>query len=261
MSYCPRTGTNQFLDTPSYIGTVVPRMSGGLLIAMQDGIGIVSSLKNLSILSPPPFSSRLVRFNDGKCDPRGRLFVGSMLVDTTKSGGALWRFDNRKKFIQVLPKAWIPNGIAWSRNGTIMYWTDTMLWKVEQFDYDINTGSITNRRTCFEIPKEMGMPDGITLDVDGNLWIAHWEGYRVTKWDPFSGKLLHTVYLSTGRVSSVAFGGALLTDLYITTASFPPGHGGVIGRSNIYKRDDTLAGSLFVVRDIGKGIPAFEFDG
>jgi len=265
MSFNPKTGRNDCLDMPSYIGTVVPRKSGGMLVATQSGIGVVRDMKDLSIIAPAPFSSPLVRFNDGKCDPRGRFFVGSMLVDTTKVGGALWRFDSKLKYEQVknqpaVSNVFIPNGIVWSKDEKHMYWTDTMTYRIFKFDYDAETGSISNQQTCFEVAKETGMPDGITMDAEGNIWVAHWDGYQVTKWDPSSGKLLHTVHVCTGRPSAVAFGGPDLTDLYITTACFPPGHGGVKHRGPT-KRDDSLAGSLFVVRGLGKGVPAVEFTG
>jgi len=291
MAYNDELKLNRSINMTTCVGTVVPRKSGGLVAATQSGlIALNNDLTSQRWLSSPPFANPFIRFNDGKCDAAGRLFVGSMLVDTTKDGGALWRLDKNSQWTEV-SKAWIPNGIAWSLDHKVMYWTDTMTSRLDQFDYDIKTGIISNRRTCLDIPKEMGLPDGITLDADGYIWIAHWEGYIVSKWNPLNGALLHTIPVVTGRVSSVAFGGPHLTDLYITTACFPPGHGGIkptatttatgatatttIDNRREYgtdssslalssavqkKRDDSLAGSLFVVRNIGRGVAPTPLD-
>jgi len=263
MHFTPATKTNVSISTSSYIGTVVLRKSGGVVAALQEGLTHFDvSTGKTQLLAKAPFTSSTVRFNDGKCDPRGRLFVGSMLVDTTQVGGDLWRFDEQLHCKLVLGGVWIPNGVAWSADKKRMYWTDTNTYRLDVFDYDVASGEVKNRRPCVDIPKEWGSPDGITLDKEGNVWIAHWDGYRVTKWDTHSGKLLHTVHVCTARPSSVAFGGEHLTDLYITTAQLPAGHGGFVAKkdeSKSFPRDDKLAGSLFVARNVGQGVPPVEF--
>jgi len=130
-----------------------------------------------------------------------------------------------------------------------MYFIDSSPRTVTAFDYDVATGSATNPRVVIQTPEKMGYPDGMTIDVEDKLWIAHWQGSCVARWDPTNGSLLSTIQLPVSKVSSCAFGGANLTDLYITSAS--------IGTD---VKQEPLAGSLFIVRNVGiRGVPANEF--
>ena len=130
-----------------------------------------------------------------------------------------------------------------------MYYIDTPRGTVDAFDYELETGAISNRRAVITIPPDTGHPDGSTMDADGMIWVAHWGGARVTRWDPRTGKLLATVNVPAQQVTSCAFGGPKLDRLFITSAR----HG--------VEATDPLAGGLFCA-DVGvKGLEAFEFAG
>ncbi|XP_066157867.1 regucalcin-like [Euwallacea fornicatus] len=180
------------------------------------------------------------RMNDGKCDSRGRLFIGTMGPEPVNGQvipdmGVLYSLD-KSKLTEHLTKLGISNGLAWSADSKKFYYTDTFTYRVDQFDYDIQTGSISNRTTIFT-PKKHGIegfPDGMTIDVDGNLWLAIFNGYKVVKFDPRNPEtLLEIVEIPAKQVTSVAWGGPELDILYVTTAKFtingvellPPLHG------------------------------------
>ncbi|MEN9415054.1 MAG: hypothetical protein RLZ62_1358, partial [Bacteroidota bacterium] len=110
------------------------------------------------------------------------------------------------------------NGLAWSNDHRTMYYIDTPTFEVAAFDYDIATGSISNRRVAIRIPETDGYPDGMTTDREGCLWIAHWDGWQVTRWDPHTGRKIHHIPMPAARVTSCAFGGDTGSDLYITSA-------------------------------------------
>ncbi len=147
----------------------------------------------------------------------------------------------------------VSNGIVWSLDRRTMYYIDTPTGRVDRFDYDLETGEIGNRSAAVRIPPEMGRPDGMTIDSEGMLWVCLWQGGKVSRWDPVEGRLLQTVDLPASNVTSCAFGGANLDQLYITTAR--------IGLDAEHLAKQPLAGGLFQA-DVGvTGLPAFEFAG
>lgn len=147
----------------------------------------------------------------------------------------------------------ISNGLAWSRDASTLYYIDTPTRAVAAFDYDRARGTVSGRRVAIEVPETMGSPDGMTIDAEGRLWIAQWDGGCVGRWDPTSGRLLERIPVPARRVTSCAFGGPALEDLYITTA-----------RTGLDERslaEEPLAGGLFRVRPGVAGIPAVPFAG
>jgi sugar lactone lactonase YvrE len=145
------------------------------------------------------------------------------------------------------------NGIVWTQDKQTMYYIDTVLRRVDAFDYDHQTGAISGRRTAFEVPSEMGHPDGSTLDSEGMLWVALWQGRAVSRWNPETGKLLQTVAVPAPNVTSCAFGGPRLDRLYITTARN--------GMSEKALEEYPLAGGLFGAEVGVAGLPADGFAG
>jgi len=131
----------------------------------------------------------------------------------------------------------IANGIAWTKNRKIVFYVDSLTHRLDNYDFNAEKGTFSNRKTVATFKDEDGLCDGITIDSEDCVWIAHWDGGKVTRYDG-NGKLLLTIKLPTKRVTSVAFGGPKLNDLYITTASI-----------GIDRTKDKLAGSLFVVRN------------
>ncbi|XP_054258472.1 regucalcin-like [Macrosteles quadrilineatus] len=166
------------------------------------------------------------RFNDGKADAKGRVWAGTMgpekpVGNVLPDRGTLYRLDNDPSKpcvadVEIRP-ATISNGLTWSLDNKILYYIDTPLRRVDAFDFDLENGQISKRRTVFEFGELPGNPDGMTIDSEGNLWIACWDGYQVIKVDPVSGELLQEVKLPASRVSSVSWGGPALDTLYVTT--------------------------------------------
>ena len=191
------------------------------------------------------------RFNDGKCDPAGRFWAGTMSVTDEPNCGNLYAFEYgtiEKKTDNIS----ISNGMAWNEDENKMYYIDSPTFEVVAYDYEKSTGHISNREVIIKIPKEEGTPDGMTIDEDGMLWIAHWDGWQVGRWNPETGEKLFHIKLPVARVTSCTFGGKNLTDLFITSAKE--------GLTESQLQEQPLAGALFVVRNCGfKGVTAMEF--
>ena len=189
------------------------------------------------------------RFNGGKCDPRGRLFAGTM----DESGGAppsagLYSMDAKRNVQQWAKGASNSNGLAWSLDNSTLYFVDTPTLQIDAFDYDVASGGLSNRKKIFDFRAngvKKGMPDGMTIDSDGNLWVAMWDGGAVHKINPHTGKLLQTLDFSAFAMltTSVAFGGKNLDVLYVTSAIWS---------------DEPYAGYLFQVTELGGAKGAFD---
>ena len=216
--YDPVLKVDKQIKVGSRVGTVVPVQSGGALLALQNGIQkIDTKTGKLTFLTNPLIDSN-IRFNDGKCDPSGRFWVGTMALDSRKKGGVLYRFDKDKTVHLMLDSVSISNGIVWTADKKTMYYNDTPTGTIQAFDYDDTNGNITNRRVAVKIPNGIGAPDGMTIDVEGNLWVALWGGGIVGKFNPLTGELLQKIKVPAPNVSSCAFGGKNLDILFITTA-------------------------------------------
>lgn len=248
-----RTDPSANQHTPSdigqFVGTIVPRRDGGVMLALHHGLGHYDfATQKLNLICDPENNQPALRFNDGKCDPAGRFWAGTMLVEGGAPLGSLFCLYPDLHVERKVTEVGCSNGIVWSLDHKTMYYIDTVLKRVDAFDYDNDTGFISRRRVTFNIPKELGSPDGSTLDADGMLWVAHWGGSCVTRWNPLAGKLLTKINLPVSQVTSCAFGGPKLDRLYITSAR--------IGRDK-----EPLAGGLFCVDPGVRGIPACEFIG
>jgi len=214
----PITGNDVILPTGSRIGTVVPLEGANVLVALQKGIFEMDTITGALTFITNPLKSPDCRFNDGKCDPAGRFWVGTKCGDGRTPEALLYRMDGDRSIHQMLDYVFISNGITWSLDKTTMYYIDTPTRSVQAFDYDNNSGSIKNGRIIVRIPENAGFPDGMTIDIEGNLWIALWGGFAVVKYNPESGQHLLSVKVEAPNVSSCAFGGKNLDILYITTA-------------------------------------------
>jgi sugar lactone lactonase YvrE len=190
--------------------------------------------------------------NDGKCDRAGRFWAGTMAMKEGPGAGSLYRLDTDHSVHTMVTGVTISNGLCWSLDDKQMYYIDTPLGRVDVFDFDAPSGAIKNRRTLFEIPKENGAPDGMTIDEDGCLWVAHWGGGAVRRYTT-KGVVDQTIELPASRVTSCMFGGSDLRDLYITTAS--------IGLTPEQQREQPHAGGIFVSRTGVTGTPGYLFKG
>ena len=219
--HTPDNPSEKTILVRKFVSSVVPRKAGGVAVTLQHGYYSLdlASGKIASIAGEVETDIPGNRFNDGKCDPAGRFWAGTMDMAERGPKGALYVLENRQ-LRKVVTGVSVSNGLGWAPDNKTMYYIDSPTRKVSAFDYDLETGAIENRRTVvdFTVQQQPGSPDGMAVDVEGMIWVAHWGGSRLTRWDPSRGTLLDTVSFPALQVSSCCFGGKNLEDLYITTA-------------------------------------------
>jgi sugar lactone lactonase YvrE len=157
------------------------------------------------------------RMNDGACDPAGRFWAGTMAIDERPRAGALYRLDPDLTVHTMLTGVTISNGIDWSPDGRRMYYVDSPTRRIDVFDFDPKTGAIADRRPFVEVPADAGIPDGLTVDAAGFVWLALWGGAALRRYAP-DGTLERAVPLPVSHPTSCAFGGPALDELYVTSA-------------------------------------------
>jgi D-xylonolactonase len=232
------------LDTP--MGTLVRAREGFILTGREGTFKVDVKARKLTAWVNPNDRAELTMFNDGKVDRQGRLWLcTSDNKEVEPIGGIYSLTADGKSAIHERGFA-CGNGPGFSPDGRILYFSDTMLRKVYAFDLDTRTGILKNQRIFTEFTEEQGMPDGMTVDAQGGIWICHWEGWRVTRFLP-SGEIDREVRLPVPLVTSCAFGGEGLDTLYITTAT--------VGLDAATLAKAPLAGSLFAVRPGEIGLP------
>ncbi|MET8975961.1 SMP-30/gluconolactonase/LRE family protein [Streptomyces sp. NPDC004539] len=241
-TYDPVSGRRSVRVTEQHVGAVKPRAGGGLVLNLRDGVGLLDPDDSFRWLHREVVPGR--RANDAAVAPDGTLWAGTMRYDEAPGGGTLARFGATGLLETVLDDVAVSNGTGWSPDGALMYYVDSPTGRVDVFDYDGER--VGGRREFVTIEDGAGFPDGLTVDADGCVWVALWDGGAVRRYTP-QGELDRVISLPTPRVTACAFGGADLTDLYITTAR--------IGLD----RPHPVAGSLLVVPGAGKGqaLPAF----
>lgn len=245
------------MELDQNVGCVAVREKGGLVAALQHGYYFVDMIcEKTDKIGDPEHNKPKNRFNDGKCDCMGRFWAGTMSKDLDtgygeyKPEGSLYCLYPDLNIEKKLDNVILSNGIGWSPDNSTMYFIDTPTSEITAFDYNRATGTIANKRTAVKIPAVMGMPDGMCVDSEGKLWVALWGGSAVTRWDPDTGILIETIQIPALNVSSCAFGGANMDELFITTAS--------IG-TNLSKYPG--AGGLFTLKPGVTGIASAMFKG
>ncbi len=252
--YDPASGENRTLDVGQHVGTVVTRASGGLMLAVREGFASFDlETQELTLIANPEAHVTGNRFNDGKCDPAGRFWAGTMAYENPKDSGSLYRLDTDLSVHKMFGGVAISNGIVWSLDHTTMYYVDTLRKNVRAWDYDNETGDIANERAIIDVPEEAGMPDGMAIDSEGMLWVAHYGGARVSRWNPGSGELLEEIPLPVTQVTACAFGGPDLKTLFITSAAQE------LDAEELARQP--LAGGLFAIETPYRGVPSFRFGG
>ena len=251
-AYSPETGGDRVIPAGESVGCIAPTKTGDLIIASQSGISLldpVTGLQKIIIRQESHLPGN--RFNDGKCDPAGRFLAGTMDNAEMEASGSLYSLSPDGTLKTLLTGVRISNGLAWSPDYTTLYYIDTPTRVVMAYAYDLATGDITQPRVAVQVPVELGWPDGMTSDMEGHLWIAMWGGAALTKWDPASGRLLEKIPVPALNVTSCAFGGEGLTDLYITSARK--------GMTEEQLSQYSLTGGLFRLQAEVKGMPTFAF--
>ena len=250
--YYPETNQNRTIDIGEFIGGVAPRSNGEVILGLQSGLASLNlETEEINIIARPEDYSPSHRFNDGKCDPMGRFLAGTMALDQTERAGSLYSLDKHLHVRKLLDNLSISNGMGWSPDYSTMYLIDSPTKKVFAFNYDVTTGNISNQRVAVTIPNTEGYPDGMTVDTEGNIWVALWAGFKVTRWNPHTGKLLQSISVPAPNVTSCIFGGSNLNELYITTARKDLDEAAL----NQYPH----AGSVFRVKTDAIGMKSFEF--
>ncbi len=245
--------TNEALAIGQKIGSVALAGDGRLVAALETGFYFINiHQKCVSAIVTTEKEIEGNRFNDGKCDPAGRFWAGSMSMGDEPHAGKLYMLNTEHQVKERIADVGCSNGLAWSADFSTFYFIDSLSSEVVAYDYDMPSGEISNRRVIIRFTPEEGIPDGMTIDSEGALWIALWNGWRVNRYSPHDGKLLDQILLPVSLVTSCTFGGQDLTDLYITSAK--------TGLSDADLQMQPLAGSLFVVKNCGyKGELPFAF--
>ena len=252
--YDPATGENRVLDVGRHVGTVVTRASGGLMLAVREGFASFDlETQELTLIANPEAHITGNRFNDGKCDPAGRFWAGTMAYESPSNQGSLYRLDTDLSVHKIFGDVAISNGIIWSLDHTTMYYIDTLRKNVRAFDYADDTGDISNERVIINVPEEIGMPDGMAIDSEGMLWVAHYGGSCVSRWNPNTAQLLLKIDLPVTQVTACAFGGPNLDILFITSAAQE------LDAAELERQP--LAGGLFSIKTPYQGVPSFRFGG
>jgi sugar lactone lactonase YvrE len=200
-----------------HIGAVAPAVGGGYVLAAGTGFLIVDPAGSISELAQPEAGRSDVRMNDGACDPQGRFWAGTMAYDESPGAGVLYRLELDGRCTRVLTGLTVSNGIGWSPDGATMYLADSGTRRVEAFDFDGGTGDISGRRALVHMEQPGVVPDGLTVDEEGGIWVAVWGGGAIQRYAA-DGSLLATVRLPVERPTSCAFGGPDRATLFVTTA-------------------------------------------
>ena len=246
--YNPKTKVNRSFKTPSSIGTVVPTTKKDVaLVALQDGVYTLNTGNSQTALfSDVERDIPSNRLNDGKCDPSGRLWVGSMAFNQAQNAAKLYMVDEKGKASLKKDSVTISNGIVWTKDKKTMYYIDTPTSEIKAYDYDDRTGEISNERVAVKVDPNLGGPDGMAIDENDNLWVGMWNGNAVIQFDSKTGKVLSRVDVPAHNITSCAFGGEDLDILYITSVT--------IDMTDEEKAQFPKAGSVFKVKTDVKGV-------
>lgn len=252
--YDPMTGESSSFHTGQLVGAAVPATDGGYVLALHHGFYRYSPGNNQpDLICDPEGPDTLNRFNDGKCDPAGRFWAGTMGMHGEQGTGALYRLDPGGIVTKMIDGITCSNGVAWSPDTRTMYYTDTPTRQVVAYDYDMESGDISNRRVAVQVAPEDGMPDGMAIDEEGMLWVAHWGGSQVIRYHPEDGSVLERIAVPASQTTSCAFGGPNLDELYITSAR--------VGLSEQQLIETPNAGGVFRIKTKVRGTKLSYFQG
>jgi sugar lactone lactonase YvrE len=245
----PATGADRALEVGQPVGAAVPTDDGRLALAVRDGFALLDlDGEEVALIVEVERELTGNRMNDGKSDPAGRFWAGTMAVDMRAGAGALYRLDAERNVELMVPGVSISNGLGWSPDGRLMYYIDSPQGRVDVFDFDATSGAIANRRPFAQA--QGGDPDGMAVDARGGLWVAIWGAGKVLHFLP-DATLSDEIELPALQVTSCCFGGPELQDLYITSAWQ--------GMTAEQRAREPLAGGVFRSRPGVQGQPTREY--
>ena len=247
-------GEDREVKLGSMVSVAIPKATGGLLVATPAGLMTLDmASKALTGFCHPESDRPGNRYNDGKCDRMGRLWIGTLDMGTAANRGNLFRVDADGNWKKMDSGITVSNGLGWSPDNRLMYFTDSVRRTIYVYDFDLLTGTITNRRPFITLDASDGTPDGLTVDEDGCLWVAVWDAWRVSRYAP-DGRELLRIRMPVPRPTSCCFGGANLDTLYVTSASVRLNEAALVAAPQ--------SGSLFAIRIPGvRGLPETTFAG
>ena len=238
----------------SMVSVVIPKATGGLLLATSSGlVTFDAETKRLTPLCHPESDRPGNRYNDGKCDRMGRLWIGTLDMATAANRGNLFRVDADATWKKMDTGFTVANGLGWSPDNKQMYFTDSVRRTIYAYDFDLSRGEIANRRPLLILDASDGTPDGMTVDEEGCLWVAIWDAWRISRYSP-DGKEMFRIKMPVPRPTSCCFGGENLDTLYVTSASLRLNADALAAAP--------LSGSLFAIKVPGvRGLPETIFAG
>ena len=229
-----QTGPN-VINLAGNPGCAVLSNEGEVIAAINNSISLIDGIGSpLKVLAETNEGSGL-RFNDGKCDPSGRFWVGSMDRNEKAPLGSLYSWRESEGLIEREKGVTVSNGMGWSPEQGLFYYIDSPTREVSVYDFDLLTGSIKNKRTFITFGQEDGFPDGMTIDNEGRLWIAFWGGAKIMCVNPDSKAIEEVINFPVSKITSCAFGGDRLDKLFVTSA-----------KVDVNEMDEPLAGKTFV---------------
>jgi sugar lactone lactonase YvrE len=215
----PRSGSVKSWKTPRLVQAIGPRAGGGWVAVVRDGFALLDAAGGeLRFLGNPVEGIANMTMNDGTVGPDGRYYAGSFdgqVLDAPR--GSIYRLDHDGSFAVIETGLVLPNGMAFSPDGKTLYVTEMFARRITAFDFDPRAGSLAGRRVVVTVPDDEGYPDGLIVDAEGFLWSGHWQGFRVTRYDP-DGKKQSSIPVPVPTATCMAFGGRDLDELFITTA-------------------------------------------
>ena len=249
----PVTGERQSIALPELIGAIVPRAQGGFIAATENGFKTVDLGSGaLMPLANPEADRPGNRFNDGKCDRQGRFWAGTLAINTEPGAGALWRLDPDGSVRQMDKGFHVSNGLGWSPDERLFYFTDSGKRTIYVYDFDPVDGTISNRREFVKLAEGVGTPDGLAVDAEGCVWSVHWDGWCITRYDP-DGAVERVINLPVPRPTSCVFGGPDMSTLLVTSAR--------IRLSAQQLAEAPMSGSVFAIDTGIKGLRSHSFAG
>ena len=235
------------LEVDGNPGCVVLSDEGTMVAGVDNQISSFDGGGNLLKVLADTNEGSGLRFNDGKCDPSGRFWVGSMDRKEKNRLGSLYSWNSIEGLVNREQGVTVSNGMGWSPDNALFYYIDSPTRKVSVYDFDLLTGGIKNKRTFISFSEEDGFPDGMTIDADGRLWVAFWGGSKIMCIDAQSKRVEEVIQFPVSKITSCAFGGEQMDQLFVTSA-----------KVQVSEVDEPMAGKTFVIELGITGIPSYQ---